>query len=192
MSAFQLPAKCLVSETVVQAANNSTDQSVRCAGWSAQLLVFLVSEAVQRNKVWHTAALVIKLFCKFTDHRVFYLSITDHRQYLCHKSQTFFQPFYKSQKAQSQVTEIPLAAPSPPTPPVITQYFPPNYQIIIIQSTDTRQWFTQDNPIKRLFNIIGSYLRMSNSPINMKISSFEKKNTETSMYYLWFTIANLP
>ena len=57
-----------------------------------------------------------KLFCKFTDHRVFYLAITDHRHYLCHKSQTYFQPFHKSQtfkKGQSKVTEKPLHTPTP-------------------------------------------------------------------------------
>ena len=38
-----------------------------------------------------------KLFCKFTDHRVFNSAITDHRQYLFRKSRTYFQPFHKSQ-----------------------------------------------------------------------------------------------
>ena len=58
------------------------------------------------------------LFCKFTDHRVFYLAITDHRQYLCHKSDLFsvFSQITDFKKAQSQVTEIPIAPP-PPLPP---------------------------------------------------------------------------
>ena len=50
---------------------------------------------------WHRKILksqvTDKLVCKFTDHTVFHLVITDHRQYLCHKSQTYFQPFHKSQ-----------------------------------------------------------------------------------------------
>ena len=54
-----------------------------------------------------------KLFCKFTDHRVFNLAITDNTQYLCLKLQTFsaFSQITDVKKAQSQVTEIPLAAP---------------------------------------------------------------------------------
>ena len=59
-----------------------------------------------------------KLFCRFKDHRVFYLAITEHRQYLCHKSQTYFQPFHKSQTLKqpnhkSQKYLLPSPTPHP-------------------------------------------------------------------------------